>query len=79
MFNAKAYATGKSAFHDIKKSYGFLVVALVILVGQFIIVEIGGNVFRTVPLHWLDWVYIIAGTSFVLWFGELYRFIKMRK
>jgi Ca2+-transporting ATPase len=79
MFNAKAYATGKSAFHDMKKSYGFLLVALVILLGQFIIVEIGGDVFRTVPLKVMDWVYIIVGSSFVLWIGEIYRLLNRGK
>lgn len=79
MFNAKAYATGKSAFHDMKKSYGFIVVALIILLGQILIVEFGGNVFRTVPLKLLDWVYIIVGTSAVLWLGELNRYLKRNK
>ena len=78
MFNAKAFATGQSAFHDLKKSYGFLLVALVILLGQFIIVEIGGEVFRTVPLKVMDWLYVIVGTSLVLIIGEIKRFIERR-
>lgn len=78
MFNAKAFATGKSAFSDINKSYGFLSVALIILVGQFIIVEIGGEVFRTEPLKAIHWLYIIAGTSMVFWIGEINRFLKRR-
>ena len=76
MFNAKAYMTGKSAFAGLKDSFGFIVVAFVILVGQFLIVTFGGDVFRTVPLEWRDWGIILGATSLVLWIGELLRLIK---
>ncbi|MDR2956382.1 MAG: calcium-translocating P-type ATPase, PMCA-type [Prevotella sp.] len=76
MFNAKAFMTGKSAFSHIKDSKGFLSVAVIILIGQFLIVEFGGDVFRTVPLQLRDWLIIIGGTSFVLWIGEIIRLIK---
>jgi len=76
MFNAKAFASGKSAFHGLSKSIGFLIVAFVILVGQILIVEFGGEVFRTVPLTLKDWAVIIGSTSFVLWIGEIIRAIK---
>ena len=76
MFNAKAFATGKSAFSNMKESIGFMIVAVIILVGQILIVEFGGEVFRTVPLSVKDWAIIIGSTSSVLWIGELRRFIK---
>ena len=76
MFNAKAFASGKSAFHGLNKSIGFLIVAFVILVGQILIVEFGGEVFRTVPLTLKDWAVIIGSTSLVLWIGEIIRAIK---
>jgi Ca2+-transporting ATPase len=76
MFNAKAFATGKSAFADFRKSIGFVIVALLILVGQILIVEFGGEVFRTVPLPFKDWAIIIGSTSLVLWIGELKRLFK---
>jgi P-type Ca2+ transporter type 2C len=76
MFNAKAFATRKSAFHGLNKSIGFLIVAFVILLGQILIVEFGGEVFRTVPLSLKDWGIIIGTTSLVLWIGELARAIK---
>ena len=78
MFNAKAYASGKSAFADFKESGAFWLVAGIILVGQIIIVTIGGEVFRTMPLLLKDWLVIIGGTSFVLWAGEIVRFIKRK-
>ncbi|NEW82108.1 MAG: calcium-translocating P-type ATPase, PMCA-type [Mariniphaga sp.] len=73
MFNAKAFATGKSAFSNMGHSIGFEMVAAIILVGQILIVEFGGEVFRTVPLSLKDWGIIIGATSFVLWIGEAKR------
>lgn len=78
MFNAKAFLTGKSAFSNMKNCIGFILVAIVILVGQILIVEFGGEVFRTVPLSFKDWVIIIGSTSFVLWIGEIIRFFKSK-
>jgi Ca2+-transporting ATPase len=76
LFNAKAYASGKSAFHEIDKGVGFVIVGIVILIGQYFIVEFGGKVFRTVPLSLTDWGIIIGSTSAVLWIGELIRLVK---
>ncbi|MCM1029985.1 MAG: calcium-translocating P-type ATPase, PMCA-type [Oscillibacter sp.] len=75
MFNAKAFMSG-SAFRNIRRCSGFLIIMVVIPVGQFLIVEFGGEVFRTVPLSGHDWAYIIGGTSLVLWVGELTRRIR---
>ena len=79
MFNAKAFATGKSAFHKLGKSIGFILVATIILTGQILIVQFGGNVFRTVPLSLNEWFLIIGSTSIVLWIGEAERFFKGTK
>ncbi|WP_165040912.1 cation-translocating P-type ATPase [Dysgonomonas sp. ZJ709] len=78
MFNAKAYATGKSALAGMNKSLGFELVALIILIGQILIVTFGGDVFRTMPLTIQDWLIIIGGTSFVLWIGEIVRLIQKK-
>ena len=75
MFNAKAFGTNKSAFAELKESKGFLSVALLILIGQYLIVTFGGQMFSVVPLSWADWGYIIAGTSLVLWIGEIIRLL----
>lgn len=76
MFNAKAYMTGKSAFAGLGDSFGFIAVGAIILVGQYLIVTFGGDVFRTVPLEWRDWGIILGATSLVLWIGELLRLVK---
>lgn len=78
MFNAKAFETGKSAFAHMNESKGFIAVAIVILIGQVLIVEFGGDVFRTVPLQVRDWLIIFGSTSLVLWIGELVRLIKKK-
>lgn len=79
LFNAKSYATGKSAFASLNKSFGFEMVALLILVGQILIVTFGGDVFRTMPLTIYDWLIIIGGTSLVLWVGEIVRLVKKKR
>lgn len=76
LFNASVFGTNHSIFKDAGHALGMLSVALIILVGQFIIVTFGGKVFRTEALPLMDWVYIIAGTSIVLWIGEIWRGIK---
>lgn len=77
MFNVKAFMSGKSAFYNLKRSKGFLTVLALILVGQILIVEFGGEVFRTVPISFIDWLIIIGSTSIILWVGELRRlFLK---
>lgn len=76
LFNASVFGTNHSIFRDASHALGMLSVALIILVGQFIIVTFGGKVFRTEPLPLMEWLYIIGGTSFVLWIGEIWRGIK---
>jgi Ca2+-transporting ATPase len=76
MFNAKAYASGKSAFANLSRSMGFVVVALLIIAGQFFIVTFGGDAFRTMPLTLKDWLTIIGATSAVLWIGEIARLVR---
>ena len=48
-------------------------IAVAILVGQILIVQFGGEVFRTQPLSLSQWGWIILLTSPVLWVGELVR------
>ena len=76
MFNAKAFATRRSAFSNMNQSIGFILVATIIMTGQVLIVQFGGEVFRTVPLPLKDWVIILGSTSMVLWIGEMGRLLK---
>ena len=78
MFNAKAFLSHGSAFKNMKESTGFLIIMFIIPLGQYLIVQFGGEVFRTVPLSLKDWGVIIGLTSLVLWVGELLRSIKSK-
>lgn len=75
MFNARAFETGRSAFH-FKDCGGFILIATAILVGQILIVTVGGEFFNVVPLKLTDWLIIIGSTSVVLWIGELVRLFR---
>ena len=74
MFNARAFATGRSAFH-FKGCNGFVSIAALILIGQVVIVSIGGKMFNVIPLSLSDWIITIVLTSVVLWCGEIRRII----
>lgn len=76
MFNAKSFGIGGSSFKGILKSPGFVLVSLLIVVGQILIVQFGGDAFRTEPLSFRDWIIVIASTSVVLWIGEIVRLVK---
>ncbi|MBR5541019.1 MAG: calcium-translocating P-type ATPase, PMCA-type [Bacteroides sp.] len=79
LFNASVFGTNHSVFKDARHAIGMVSVAGIILIGQIIIVEFGGKVFRTVPLTFIEWIYIIGSTSIVLWVGEIWRWIKRMK
>ncbi|MDE6208007.1 MAG: calcium-translocating P-type ATPase, PMCA-type [Muribaculaceae bacterium] len=74
MFNARAFATGRSAFH-FRDCGGFLLTAAMIVVGQVLIVNVGGNFFSVAPMDLKSWILIVGSTSVVLFIGELWRLI----
>ena len=67
---------GRSAFANLKDSKSFLLVALLILIGQYLIVTFGGEMFSVIPLPLEDWAIIIGSSSLVLWIGELFPVIQ---
>ncbi len=78
MFNARAYATHRSALH-LANCGEFLFIAICILVGQILIVQLGGEFFSVTPLSLSDWLWIIGSTSLVLWIGEFLRLSRPRQ
>jgi len=76
MFNAKAFMTGKSAFHNLGSCKGFMMIAAVIFIGQILIVELGGAMFNVTHLALKDWLIITALTLPVLIIGEIRRMVK---
>lgn len=75
MFNARAIATGHSAFHEISSCRGFVFIVALIFFGQILIVELGGAMFNVVPLSISDWLITVGATSLVLWIGEFVRLV----
>jgi Ca2+-transporting ATPase len=66
LFNARCLGSTHTPFHRLWACRGFLLVLALILVGQWLIVTFGGEMFRTVPLSFDTWLAIILGTAPVL-------------
>ncbi len=76
LFNARCLGLNQSALSGFWENRGFVLIAVAIFVGQVLIVQFGGSLFRTVPLSFRDWIIITVSTSAVLWIGELFRLIS---
>ena len=74
LFNARAFGSGRSAFH-LAHCSEFIVILLTIFIGQVAIVSIGGEFFNVSPISARDWLVIIVATSPVVLIGELIRAI----
>lgn len=71
LFNARVFGQKRSIFDGLLKNPAFVGIALVILVGQFLIVQYGGTIFRTEPLSMGAWGLILVGTSIITIAREL--------
>ncbi len=88
LFNAKYYRTDRSLFIDIidlvrcpkkvKESYsqGFILISLVIVLGQILIVSFAGKMFNVSPLQPVDWLWIMLITAPVLVLADIVRTAK---
>ena len=80
IFNARNYRTENSFFLTLFSkasfSWGFYLIVLVILGGQYMIVNHLGKFFDVAPLSSGDWWRIAAVTSFVLILPEIVRIFK---
>ena len=76
LFNSRSLGDYSSALKGLFHNKGFITIAFVILLGQVVIIQWGGEIFRTVPLSLSDWVKIFVASSLVLWIPEAYRFFK---
>ena len=79
MFNAKGFETRHPVFKDWHGCREFFLILLAIAVGQVLIVEFGGAVFRTVPLSWGEWAAVIGATSLIAFGGESVRALRRRQ
>ena len=80
LFNARAFATHRSALH-LKGCKGLVFISTLIFVTQVCMVELPGvqRFFNVVSLKPLDWFIIIVGSSFVLWIRELWSLLRNKK
>ena len=76
LFNAKTLGSNHSAFRYLWRNRGLLIVLVMIIVGQWLIVEYGGEMFRTDGMNWKEWAAVIGLTSIVMWVGEVWRMFK---
>jgi Ca2+-transporting ATPase len=75
--NCRSLSLQESAFHRLLENPHFLLVASLTVVGQVLIVTLGGKVFHVEPLGLLDWLAIAAATASVLVFAEFARQIRL--
>ena len=76
LFNARVFGQNRSIFNGLLKNKAFIAIATVIFIGQILIVQFGGNVFRTEPLSLTTWLYIVGTTSLVTIIPEIFRTTK---
>ena len=88
LFNVKYFRTDRSLILDIidlfrnpkrvKESYNkyFLLIAMVIIVGQVLIVTFAGEIFNVEPISLDDWLWLIVITSPVLIIPDVVRFVS---
>ena len=76
LLNVRTIGTHDSAFHHLNQCRGLLLVIALIFIGQILIVQFGGAIFRTVPLQFNTWLIIIASTSVLFWIDELCRWLR---
>ena len=76
LFNAKCFGTDHSIFTRLFDNRAFSLIAIGIFLSQIVLVEWGGRAFRTVPMSLFQWGAVTAGTSLVLWGGELLRLFR---
>ena len=79
MFNAKGFETRHSVFTCLRGCREFFLILLAIAAGQVLIVEFGGEVFRTEPLAWREWAAVIGCTSLLAIGGEAIRALRRKR
>jgi Ca2+-transporting ATPase len=90
LFNARYFRTKRSLMEDIidmfrdrarvRESYSayFPIIALVILIGQVVIVNYASQLFSVAPLSLNDWLLILAITAPVLLIPDVVRLVVKR-
>jgi Ca2+-transporting ATPase len=65
-----------SAFRNLGENRLLLGIAAAIAIGTVLIIQFGGDIFRTVPLSLVDWLAVFALTSPVVLLPEFLRYSR---
>jgi len=76
LFNARCLGTSRSVFRRLFQNRLFWIIAMAILVGQFVITQFGSQVFSTYPLTATQWAVLLLSSAGVLAVGELVRLLQ---
>lgn len=76
LFNARVFGQNRSVFNGLFRNKAFIGIAAIIFIGQVLIVQFGGDVFRTEPLSLTTWLYIVGITSLIAIIPEIFKTIK---
>ncbi|MBN9517318.1 calcium-translocating P-type ATPase, PMCA-type, partial [bacterium] len=74
--NCRSLNPRESGFYKLFSNPQFLLIASLTIIGQVLIVSVGGRIFNVEPLQPLDWLVIAAGTASVLAFAEVARRLR---
>ena len=75
--NCRSLTPEESGLYRLFENPQFLLIASLTVVGQVLIVTLGGAVFNVEPLRLIDWLVIAAATSSVLVFAEITRRVRL--
>jgi Ca2+-transporting ATPase len=75
--NCRSLSPEESGLHRLFENPQFLLIASLTVVGQILIVSIGGAVFNVEPLGLVDWIVIAVATASVLVFAEIARRVRL--
>lgn len=76
LFNARVFGQDRSIFNGLLSNPAFIGICLVIFIGQILIVQFGGDVFRTEPLSIETWLEIVGLTAIVPVCREVLYWVK---
>jgi Ca2+-transporting ATPase len=71
--NCRSLDPKESGLHRLFENPQFLLIASLTVIGQVLIVTLGGNVFKVEPLNVIDWLVTAGATASVLVFAEVAR------
>jgi len=76
MINCRSLTSERSGFRGLFRNAVFLSIMSAIVIGQFLIVNLGGRVFSVERLFAPDWLIVVVATTSVLVFAEVTRRIR---